>query len=161
MGVSGSGKTTVGHTLADRLGVAWVDGDDLHPAANIARMTSSLPLRDRDRWPWLDRVAAALRDQAPVVVGCSALRRSYRDHLRHHAGGPVRFVFLSAPQEIIARRIADRPGHFMPPALLDSQFAALEPPGPDEDALTLDVSVSPAALVEAILHWRDRRDCQR
>lgn len=151
MGVSGSGKTTIGQMLSDRLEVAWVDGDDLHPATNIARMASGLPLRDADRWPWLDRVAGVLRDRAPVIVGASALWRAYRDYLRQNAGGPVRFIFLSGRRDLIAARMAGRRGHFMPPALLDSQFAALEPPGADEDTLELDVSAPPDALVDAIL----------
>lgn len=158
MGVSGCGKTTIGRALSQRMGVAYVDGDDLHSPANIARMASGLPLRDEDRWPWLDRVARVLRLQAPVIVGCSALRRAYRDRLRQGAGGPVRFVHLSGPPLLIHSRMAGRQGHFMPPSLLDTQFAALEPLSAGEGGLTLDIRQPPEALVEAILRWRDRPD---
>lgn len=156
MGVSGCGKTTIGQALSRRMGLAYVDGDDLHPPANIARMASGLPLRDADRWPWLDRVADVLRLQAPVIVGCSALRRIYRDRLRQAAGGPVRFVHLSGPPGVIKARMAGRRGHFMPPDLLETQVAALEPLSANEGGLTLDVSASPDVLVDAILRWRDR-----
>jgi gluconokinase len=148
MGVSGCGKTTLGRTLADRLGAAFVDADDLHPAANVAKMASGQPLSDADRWPWLDLVAQTLRDRAPVVVACSALRQAYRDRLR--AAGDVRFLHLAAPQEVIAARMAARQGHFMPPGLLASQYATLEPPGPDE-AIRLDASLDPESLVEQAL----------
>lgn len=154
MGVSGCGKTTVGQAVAACLGVAWRDGDDLHPAANVARMAAGLPLTDADRWPWLDRVAAVLRDEAPVVVGCSALRRVYRDRLRAGSGGALTFLNLDGPREVIAARMAAREGHFMPPALLDSQFAVLEPPGPDE-ALRLDIDRPlPVIVAEAVAFLR-------
>ena len=148
MGVSGCGKTTLGRALAERLGAAFVDADDLHPAAKVAKMASGQPLTDADRWPWLHRVAGALKDLAPVVVACSALRRAYRDQLR--GAGDVRFLHLAAPQEVIADRMAARQGHFMPPGLLASQYATLEPPGPEE-ALILDAALPPKALVEQAL----------
>lgn len=138
MGVSGCGKSSVGAGLATRLGIPYRDGDDLHPPANVEKMRAGVPLTDADRWPWLDRVAGVLATQAPVVVGCSALRRAYRDRLRAGAGGPVRFVHLTGSRDLIASRMSARKGHYMPPSLLDSQFAALEPPGPEE-ALTLDI----------------------
>lgn len=130
MGVSGCGKSSVGEGLALRLGIPYRDGDDLHPADNVAKMRAGLPLTDEDRWPWLDRVAQVLRDQAPVIVGCSALKRAYRDRLRQ--AGEVRFLHLTGSRDLIAARMAARKGHYMPTTLLDSQFAALEPPGPDE-----------------------------
>ncbi len=148
MGVSGCGKTTLGAALAGALGAAFVDADDLHPPANRAQMAAGVPLADADRWPWLDLVAAALRDRAPVVVACSALRHSHRDRLRQ-AGG-VRFLYLAAPREVIAARLAARQGHFMPATLLDSQCATLEPPGPDE-ALALDARLPPDALLAEAL----------
>ncbi len=148
MGVSGCGKTTVGALLAARLGAAFVDADALHPAGNVAKMAAGQPLTDADRWPWLDLAAAALRDRAPVVMACSALRRAYRDRLR--AAGGVCFLHLAAPQPVIAARMATRHGHFMPPSLLASQYATLEPPGPEE-ALELDARLSPKALVDAAL----------
>ncbi len=158
MGVAGSGKTTLGHALSVRLRLPYVDGDELHSEANIARMARGLPLTDADRWPWLDRVARVLDRRAPVIVGCSALRRAYRDRLRQGARGPVRFVHLAGSAPLIARRMAARPGHFMPLALLDSQFATLEPPDPDENALTLDISLPVDLLVERIARWRDDPD---
>lgn len=150
MGVSGCGKSSVGAALGERLGIPYRDGDDLHPAANVEKMRAGIPLSDADRWPWLDRVAQVLHDDAPVIVGCSALRRAYRDRIRSAAGGAVRFVHLTGSREVIATRMAARTGHYMPTTLLDSQFATLEPPAPDE-ALTLDITASMGALVDAIL----------
>ena len=146
MGVSGCGKSTLGAALAARLGAAFVDADDLHPPANVAKMAAGEPLTDADRWPWLDAVAQALRDPGPVVVACSALRRSHRDRLR--AAGDLQFLHLAAPQAAIAARITARKGHFMPPGLLATQNETLEPPGPDE-AITLDATLPVEALIEA------------
>ena len=157
MGVSGCGKSHVGAALAARLGIGWRDGDDLHPAENLAKMRAGQALEDGDRWPWLDRVAAALRSEAPLVIGCSALRRSYRDRIRAGAGGPVAFVHLTGSPALIAARMAARQGHFMPPALLDSQLATLEPPDADETALTLDVATTPEALVATAAAWLMRQ----
>jgi gluconokinase len=150
MGVSGCGKSTVGAALADALGIPYCDGDDLHPAANVEKMRAGIALTDDDRWPWLDRVAATLCGDAPVVIGCSALRRAYRDRIRAGAGGPVQFVHLTGSRAVIAARMAARKGHYMPPALLDSQFATLEPPGPAE-AISMDIDQPPAALVARLL----------
>jgi gluconokinase len=148
MGVSGCGKSSVGAGLAQRLGIAFRDGDDLHPAGNVEKMRAGIALTDADRWPWLDRVAATLRETAPVVVACSALRRAYRDRIRTWAGGPVQFLYLAGSRDLVASRLAARGGHYMPPALLDSQFAVLEPPDPDE-ALTLDIDQPLDALIRA------------
>lgn len=148
MGVSGCGKTTLGKALAARLGAGFVDADDLHPPANRAKMARGEALTDGDRAPWLDLVAGVLRNRAPVVVACSALRRAYRDRLRE--AGEVRFLHLAAPREVIAARLAARQGHFMPASLLDSQYATLEPPGPDE-AVTLDARLPPDVLLEQAL----------
>ena len=148
MGVSGCGKSTLGAALAARLGVAFVDADDLHPPANRAKMAAGVALTDADRWPWLDLVTGVLQDRAPVVVACSALRRAYRDRLRR--AGEVRFLHLAAPREVIAARLAARQGHFMPASLLDSQYATLEPPGPDE-AVSLDARLTPDVLLEQAL----------
>lgn len=150
MGVSGCGKSSVGEALGARLGVPYVDGDDLHPAENVAKMAAGVPLSDADRWPWLDRVADVLAERAPVIVGCSALRRAYRDRIRAGAGGAVRFVHLAGSREVIAARMAARTGHYMPASLLDSQFAALEPPGADE-AVTVDVAAPVERIVDDIL----------
>lgn len=146
MGVSGCGKSSVGEGLAARLGIPYRDGDDLHPPENVAKMRAGVPLTDEDRWPWLDRVAQVLRDQAPVIVGCSALKRAYRDRLR--TAGEVRFLHLVGARELIAARMAARQGHYMPTTLLDSQFAALEPPGPDE-ALAIPIDQPLDAIITA------------
>ncbi len=150
MGVSGCGKSSVGAGLADRLGIPYRDGDDLHPAANVDKMRAGVPLTDADRWPWLDRVAEVLRDDAPVIVGCSALRRVYRDRIRDGAGGPVQFIHLAGDRAVIAARMAARTGHYMPTTLLDSQFATLEPPGVDE-ALTVEIDQPLPAILTTIL----------
>lgn len=145
MGVSGSGKSTVGASLAATLGVEFVDGDALHPESNVAKMAAGTPLTDDDRWPWLDAVGERLA-ASPVVIACSALRRVYRDRLRDAAPG-IRFVFLEGSRELLAERMGARADHFMPTALLDSQLATLEAPTPDEQALTFDVAEAPAAIV--------------
>lgn len=147
MGVSGSGKTTIGRALSARTGVPYLDGDDLHPPANIAKMAAGQPLTDADRAPWLEKVAEAL-GAVPVIVGCSALKRRYRDRLRQ--AGPILFVHLTGAPEVLAARMAGRTGHFMPGALLRSQLDALEPPGPDEDAITVDIDQPLQAIVESI-----------
>ncbi len=153
MGVSGCGKSTVGLALSQLTGLRFVDGDDLHPAANIARMRAGQPLQDSDRWPWLDRVAQGLATEAPVAIACSALRRSYRDRIRAQAGGPVGFVWLSVSLADIARRLSTRQGHFMPAALLESQFATLEPPTDEPGVLTVDALQDTGTLARQIALW--------
>ena len=154
MGVSGCGKPSIGAALAIAIGGQFFDGDDLHPEANIAKMASGLPLNDDDRAPWLVRVGQALRGQnGRIVIGCSALKRRYRDTIRSEAGQPVVFLFLSGSQQVLATRMAARAGHFMPPSLLDSQLAALEPPMPDEISVTVDIDQPPNAIVAALLHF--------
>jgi len=154
MGVSGSGKSTVGAALAQRLGVPFADADDLHPAANIAKMASGQPLDDDDRYPWLETIGAWLadRDASGGVISCSALKVAYRDQLRRHAPR-VRFIHLSGSRDVIARRQAGRLGHFMPASLLDSQFAVIEPLGPEEDGVVIDVDQSVDAIVQ---HYVDQ-----
>jgi gluconokinase len=153
MGVAGSGKTLIGSALARALDIEFVEGDDYHPAENVQRMSRGIPLTDDDRKGWLRALAATIREAkdagAPLVVTCSALKRSYRDVLR--GGGDLQFIFLRGPQELIAERLANRRGHFMPTALLDSQFAALEEPSPDEDAWVCDIAQSPDAIVAALV----------
>lgn len=151
MGVAGCGKSSVGAALSDRLQIPYLDGDDLHPAANVDKMRAGIALTDDDRWPWLDRVAAELQARAPVIIGCSALKRRYRDRIRAEAGGPVRFIHLAGRRAVIAERMARRAGHYMPLSLLDSQFAALEPPGPDEGALTVEIDQTLPAILAQIL----------
>jgi gluconokinase len=148
MGVSGCGKSTVAGMLSGRLGWDLCEGDELHPPENIAKMAAGHPLTDADRWRWLGRIAEWIRERTdagePGLVTCSALKRSYRDVLRAEN---VVFVYLAGTREQIAARIATRHGHFMPPDLLDSQFADLEPPGPDEQAIRIDIG--PSAAVQA------------
>ena len=151
MGVSGSGKSTVGAALARRLGVPFVDADTLHPPANIAKMTAGEPLDDKDRYPWLENVGewlAGHRDGG--VVSCSALKRKYRDQLRAHCPR-VEFLHLNGSPELIGGRLAARSGHFMPAALLRSQFDALQPLGVDEAGVTVDVGQGVDAIVDAIV----------
>ena len=149
MGVSGSGKTTVGAALADALGLPFVDGDALHPAANVAKMAAGIPLDDADRAPWLDAVGAVLA-AGPVVVACSALKRAYRDRLRAAAPG-LELVFLDGSRELLASRMTARPGHFMPASLLDSQLATLERPDPDEHSVTVDIAAPVAEIVASLM----------
>jgi gluconokinase len=150
MGVSGSGKTTVGQVLAEGLGWTFVDADDFHPAANVDKMRRGVPLTDEDRRPWLKALAARI-DQArdrreDLVLACSALKHSYQDYLRHGLDD-VKLVWLSGSPELIARRLAARTGHFMDPHLLPSQFQALEPP---DDAIAVDITPGPEAIAAAI-----------
>ena len=149
MGVSGSGKSTVGAAIAQRLRVPFADADDFHPPANIAKMTSGEALDDGDRQPWLEAIGEWLAAAHPAggVMSCSALRRKYRDQLRHHAPD-VEFLHLEGSPEVIGRRQASRPGHFMPASLLVSQFATLEPLEPDEHGRVIDVDQSIDAIVQ-------------
>ena len=155
MGVSGSGKSTVGAALAERLGVPFADGDDLHPAENIAKMSAGRPLDDADRGPWLEAVGRWLAWHAGSggVITCSALKRSYRDLLRRFAPD-AELVHLHGRHDVIARRQADRPGHFMPPSLLASQFAALEPLDSVEAGVVLDVDGDVSSIVDRYLAHR-------
>jgi gluconokinase len=143
MGVSGSGKTTIGRALAHELAADFLEGDKFHPASNVAKMSRGEPLDDADRWPWLDRLAEELArarsSGMSVVLACSALKRSYRDRLRR--GAPdLRLVYLKGDKALILERLRARKRHFMPPGLLDSQFKALEEPGPDECPTVIDVT---------------------
>ena len=154
MGVSGSGKSTIGALLAERLGWPFADADGFHPAANVAKMAAGQPLTDADRWPWLDAIAAHIgasrTAEQPVVVACSALRRAYRERLRAGHGDLI-FLHLAGAPEVIATRQAARQGHFMPPSLMASQFATLEDPAAEADAVTVSVSASPHEVVGNIL----------
>lgn len=155
MGVSGSGKSTVGAALSQRLRLPFVDGDDLHPEANIRKMSQGRPLDDDDRRPWLEIVGGWLADHPEGgVVSCSALKRSYRDTIRSREPETV-FVLLHGPRSVIERRQASRPGHFMPASLLDSQFATLEPLEDDERGLEIAVDQQVDAIVEEYLARTD------
>ncbi|WP_336321683.1 gluconokinase [Streptomyces lavendofoliae] len=149
MGVAGTGKTTVGPLVAERLGVPYAEGDDFHPEANIAKMSAGVPLDDDDRWPWLDAIGQWARRRAGLggVVSSSALKRAYRDRLRSAAPGVV-FLHLTGDRSLIERRMSARTGHFMPTALLDSQFATLQPLGDDEAGVSVDVSGSPKEITD-------------
>ncbi len=152
MGVSGCGKSSVGLALAQHLGGIYVDGDDLHPATNVVKMSAGIPLTDSDRWPWLDKIGRCLASaDDTALIGCSALKRIYRDHIREVVGARVSFIHLAGTPETILRRLQARRDHFMPPALLDSQFAALEPPGADEEAITVDIDQPLDKVVAAII----------
>lgn len=141
MGVSGCGKSSTGEGLAAALGGVFLDGDAYHPAENIAKMSRGEALGDADRWPWLDRLARAMAERPGIVIGgCSALKRAYRARITEAAGEPVLFLHLAGSRDLIWSRMAARRNHFMPVALLDSQFATLEPPGPDELALSIDIT---------------------
>ena len=148
MGVSGSGKSTVGAALAGRLRVPFEDADDLHPAENIAKMSRGESLDDSDRWPWLERIGEWLAAHPDGgVIACSALKRKYRDQLRHHCSS-VTFLHLEGGRDVIEKRQASRPGHFMPASLLTSQFETLEPLAPDEGGYVVDVAGSVDEIVD-------------
>jgi len=141
MGVSGCGKSSVGTALSVLCGMDFIDGDDLHPKCNIQKMASGVPLGDADRAPWLATIGRVLADaKGPIVIGCSALKKCYRDWIRQEVPEPVRFLHLDAAKPVLAARVAGRQGHFMPPALLDSQFAALERLRPGELGAEIDIA---------------------
>ncbi|UVK41349.1 gluconokinase [Mesorhizobium sp. AR10] len=155
MGVSGCGKTRVGVEIAARLRLAFVEGDTLHPRGNVEKMSVGIPLTDDDRWPWLNLVGAALRqaheEGRGLVVSCSALKKSYRDRLRHATGGPLFFVFLQGSRAVLQARLAARRDHFFPPALLDSQLSALENPDNEKLVVTVDIDAPVDSITDAAL----------
>ncbi|MEU2004249.1 gluconokinase [Rhodococcus sp. NPDC019627] len=158
MGVSGSGKSTVAGIIAGAMGWDLQEGDALHPQANVAKMASGQPLTDEDRWPWLDLIAAWIKDHTdkrlPGIITCSALKRSYRDVLR---GDQVVFVHLAGSREQIGQRLTTRLDHFMPASLLDTQISTLEPIEPDENAIVVDVGGSPTEVAADIITQLERR----
>lgn len=152
MGVSGAGKSSVGAALAQRTGATFVDSDSLHPQANVQKMAAGNPLDDQDRWPWLELVGAELASNHPegIIVACSALKRAYRDAIRAKAPGTV-FIQLSVGLPVLQNRVAQRPGHFMPPSLLQSQLETLEPLQADEAGLTVVTHDGIETMVDRIL----------
>ncbi|MCZ4345968.1 gluconokinase [Devosia neptuniae] len=155
MGVSSSGKSTVGQSIARRLHVPFLDGDGYHPEANVEKMRAGTPLTDEDRWPWLERLALALHEAADrkdaAVGACSALKRSYRDFLTQKAGEPILFVYLDGSRDVIGERMARRSHEYMPTSLLDSQFATLEAPDPTtENVLIVPVTDSVEKITQAV-----------
>lgn len=152
MGVSGTGKSTVAGIVAGRLGWAFQEGDDLHPAANVAKMAAGHALNDADRAPWLATIAAWIDERIALgesgIVTCSALKRAYRDVLRRPQ---VRFVHFTGSREVLLQRVMRRQGHFMPPALLDSQLATLEEPTADEDVITVPLALTPQQQADVVL----------
>jgi gluconokinase len=155
MGVSGAGKSTVGRLIAAHLDCPFRDADSFHPAANIEKMSRGEPLTDEDRWPWLEAIAAWIaerrREGTTGVVTCSALKRRYRDLLTDHQRADVRLVHLKGEFDLIAARLKARQGHFMPPALLRSQFDALQEPGADEHAMTVSIDATPEVIAARVL----------
>jgi gluconokinase len=154
MGVSGSGKSTIADKLAERLDWTYEDGDRFHPASNVAKMSAGQPLTDDDRWPWLQAIADEIDRSCEagqrVVIACSALKRVYRDILVH-GKNDIHIVYLNGTQQLIAGRLSQRKGHFMPAGLLDSQFKTLEPPEPNENAVTVSIDASVDAIVDDII----------
>jgi gluconokinase len=154
MGVSGSGKSTIGEELAQRIAWTYEDGDRFHPASNVAKMSAGHPLTDDDRWPWLlaiaDEIDRVCMTGEHAVIACSALKRAYRAVLVH-GRSDVRIVFLSGSEQLIASRLAERKDHFMPPGLLASQFETLEPPEPAENPVTVSIDASVEAIVDDII----------
>ncbi len=154
MGVSGSGKSTVGEALAARLGLPFVEGDALHPKANVEKMSAGIPLDDDDRWPWLDVIGRRLAEaEGGLVVSCSALRRAYRDRLRAAAGGPLHFIFLDGDFSRIHAQMRARSGHFMQASMLESQMATLESPVGEPLTLRADVAEPVSRIVDEAVVW--------
>jgi gluconokinase len=154
MGVSGAGKSTIAEALAERLGGVYLDADAFHPASNVSKMSHGVPLTDEDRLPWLSAVGRAIREHTgggrPVVMACSALRRIYRERIRAEEPGAY-FILLTATREELERRLQARKGHFMPPSLLDSQLATLEPLASNERGVTINVHGSEKDVVDRAL----------
>jgi gluconokinase len=154
MGVSGSGKSTIADRLGQRLNWTFEDGDRFHPASNVAKMSAGHPLTDEDRWPWLRAIANEIdrvcKSGQHAVIACSALKRAYRDVLVH-GRNDVRIIYLKGTRDLIAKRLALRKDHFMPPGLLDSQFATLEPPDADENPITVSIDASVDSIVGDIV----------
>ncbi|MGH6861513.1 MAG: gluconokinase [Phyllobacterium sp.] len=154
MGVSGSGKTSVGEAIAAVLGLPFVEGDLLHPKTNVEKMSAGIPLTDEDRWPWLDKIGAELAGAGKgIIVSCSALKRVYRARLRQRAGGSLAFVFLDGSLEVLRDHMGRRTGHFMPLSMLNSQLATLEPPTGEPLVLRQDIASPVDHIVQESCDW--------
>ncbi|MBZ9789268.1 gluconokinase [Rhizobium sp. 3T7] len=155
MGVSGCGKSSVGLKISDALGMQFVEGDQLHPASNVEKMSKGIPLTDDDRMPWLDLIGetmkASLDREQGVIVSCSALKRTYRDRLRKAVNGKLFFVYLSGSKELLTKRMGERKGHFMPMSLLESQLATLEVPTGEPGVVTVDIDDTIEGIAQAAL----------
>jgi len=153
MGVSGSGKSSIGEGVAARLGIHFIEGDALHPAANVEKMSKGIPLTDEDRWPWLEKIGqeitASLAKGEGIAVSCSALKRTYRERLRASAGGHLYFIYLHGSKELLTKRMGERKGHFMPASLLESQLETLEVPTGEPGVVTVDIDDTIEAIVDA------------
>jgi carbohydrate kinase (thermoresistant glucokinase family) len=153
MGVSGSGKSTIGRMLADALGAEFLEADSFHSPENVAKMAGGVPLQDADRWPWLDAIGSSIaklrQEGKSVVLACSALKEAYRRRLFDRAGEEAKVVFLSGGADLIAKRMGGRQGHYMPPALLPSQLATLEPP---KAAIRIDIAQAPERILAQVLN---------
>jgi gluconokinase len=154
MGVSGSGKSSVGAAVAQALSLQFIEGDVLHPQSNVDKMSAGTPLNDDDRWPWLDKIGQSFaQSQSGIVISCSALKEIYRDRLRQQAGGPLGFIFLDGSREVLTEHMGQRTGHFMPLSMLDSQLATLEPPTGEPLVLTQNVAHPVAEIVTHSIEW--------
>ncbi|MGO4452370.1 gluconokinase [Phyllobacterium sp. TAF24] len=159
MGVSGSGKSSIGEGIAAALSLPFIEGDVLHPESNVKKMSAGIPLTDDDRWPWLDKIGAELaKAEKGVIVSCSALKKSYRDRLRREAGGALAFVFLDGTLEVLRDHMGKRTGHFMPLSMLDSQLATLESPKGEPLVFTQDVAHPIKQIVDASVQWLQAQD---
>ncbi|MBD0416865.1 gluconokinase [Oryzicola mucosus] len=154
MGVSGSGKSTVGAALAGRLGVPFIEGDSLHSAANVEKMSLGIPLSDADRWPWLDDIAGIVREsESGVIISCSALKKAYRDRLREKGSSVLGFLFLAGEPGLLLQRLQSRSGHYMKATMLESQLAALEPPFGEPRVLIRTITEPLETTVSAAADW--------
>jgi len=153
MGVCGCGKSCVGALLAAHFGCEFVEGDDFHPAANVTKMRAGIALDDEDRWPWLEALSIKLRGAPPVIMSCSALRKSYRDFLRDKAAQPLIFLCLTGSRAVLAQRLQSRQGHYMPASLLDSQLAAFQPPYLEENVAMLSIEEPLQDIVDGAIQF--------
>ncbi|MDA9008813.1 gluconokinase [Alphaproteobacteria bacterium] len=158
MGVCGCGKSTLAITLAKELNGVFIEGDNLHPEANVAKMASGSALSDEDRWPWLTTVGASLSGNEVTVAACSALKKVYRDRIRETAGRDVQFIFLNGERPLIESRMSEREGHYMPTRLIESQFAILEDPTEEADVLSISIDDTPVNITQQALNWLEKTD---